>query len=107
MMDYQTLLADRTKLMKTNAIREILKVVGRPGIVSLAGGIPSPESFPMEIFRELTDKVLTKYSSDAFQYDLTEGFFPLREQLSVLLKSRGITAPPDAVNITSGSQGVL
>ncbi|MFA5905921.1 MAG: PLP-dependent aminotransferase family protein, partial [Desulfobacula sp.] len=44
---------------------------------------------------------------DAFQYDLTEGFFPLREQLSVLLKSRGITAPPDAVNITSGSQGVL
>ena len=106
-MDYQALLADRTELMKANAIREILKVVSRPGVVSLAGGIPSPESFPMEIFRELTDKVLTRYSSGAFQYDLTEGFLPLREQISVLLKSRGITISPDAVNITSGSQGVL
>ena len=106
-MDYQALLADRTELMKANAIREILKVVARPGVVSLAGGIPSPESFPMEIFRELTDKVLTKYSSGAFQYDLTEGFLPLREQVSVLLESRGIKTPPDAVNITSGSQGVL
>ncbi|MDA8133692.1 MAG: PLP-dependent aminotransferase family protein [Desulfobacteraceae bacterium] len=107
MMDYQSLLADRTALMKVNAIREILKVVSRPGVVSLAGGIPSPESFPMEIFRELVDRVLTRYDSGAFQYDLTEGFLPLREQVSLLLKSRGIIASPEAVHITSGSQGVL
>ena len=106
-MEYQSLLAGRTELMKANAIREILKVVSRPGVVSLAGGIPSPESFPMEIFRELVDRVLTRYASGAFQYDLTEGFLPLREQVSVLLKSRGITISPDAVNITSGSQGAL
>lgn len=106
-MNYKALLADRTELMKANAIREILKVVSKPGVVSLAGGIPSPESFPMDLFRELTDRVLTKYSSQAFQYDLTEGFVPLREQLSILLESRGITAAPDTVNITSGSQGVL
>jgi 2-aminoadipate transaminase len=107
MTNFETLLADRTKLMKASAIREILKVVSKPGVVSLAGGIPSPDSFPMEIFRELTDKVLTKYASGAFQYDLTEGFMPLREQASILLASRGINAPPDAINITSGSQGVL
>ena len=106
-MEYQSLLAGRTELMKANAIREILKVVSKPGVVSLAGGIPSPESFPMEIFRELVDRVLTRYSSGAFQYDLTEGFLPLREQVSALLKSRGITTPPEAVNITSGSQGIL
>ena len=107
MMGFETLLADRTKLMEANAIREILKVVSKPGVVSLAGGIPSPESFPMDIFKELTDRVLTKYSSGAFQYDLTEGFVPLREQVSILLESRGIKATPDTVNITSGSQGVL
>jgi 2-aminoadipate transaminase len=50
-MDYQHLLADRTKLMKASAIREILKVVSNPAIISLGGGIPSPESFPMEIIR--------------------------------------------------------
>ncbi len=74
-MDYQHLLADRTNLMQANAIREILKVVSNPGIISLAGGIPSPESFPMDIIQELTNKVLKKYKSTAFQYDLTEGFF--------------------------------
>ena len=106
-MDYQTLLADRTGLMKTNAIREILKVVSNPGIISLAGGIPSPESFPMDLFGELVDRVTRKYQSQAFQYDLTEGFLPLRKAVSTLLFQRGINASPDQVNITSGSQGVL
>lgn len=93
--------------MQANAIREILKVVSQPGIVSLAGGIPSPDSFPMDIFSLLTQKVLTKYSSAALQYDLTEGFMPLREQIALLLKARGIDILPDAVNICSGSQGIL
>ena len=106
-MDYQALLADRTRLMQTNAIREILKVVSKPGIISLAGGIPSPESFPMDMFNELSERVMEKYGSSAFQYDLTEGFIPLREQVSVLLAGRGIDASPEDVNITSGSQGIL
>lgn len=106
-MDYQALLADRTRLMQTNAIREILKVVSKPGIISLAGGIPSPESFPMDMFNELSEMVMEKYGSSAFQYDLTEGFIPLREQVSVLLAGRGIDASPEDVNITSGSQGIL
>jgi len=106
-MDFKHLLANRTRQMNANAIREILKVVSLPGITSLAGGIPSPDSFPMDIFTELTQKVLNKYSSSALQYDLTEGFIPLREQISALLDTRGIKACPDDVNICSGSQGVL
>ncbi|MCP4673557.1 MAG: PLP-dependent aminotransferase family protein [Desulfobacula sp.] len=106
-MEYQKLLASRTKLMEANAIREILKVVSKPGVVSLAGGIPSPESFPMDIISEIVQKVLKTYSSSAFQYDLTEGFMPLREQLSILLKKRGIESVPESINVTSGSQGVL
>lgn len=106
-MEYQHLLAKRTTQMGANAIREILKVVAKPGIISLAGGIPSPESFPMTIFRELTERVFTRYESAALQYDLTEGFIPLREQVSALLDQRGIKAEPDEVNICSGSQGLL
>ncbi len=106
-MDFKHLLAHRTKLMQANAIREILKVVADPSIISLAGGIPSPDSFPMDIFEELTARVLSKYKSQAFQYDLTEGFMPLREEVARLLEARGINITPEAVNITSGSQGVL
>ncbi len=106
-MNYKILLADRTKLMESSMIREILKVASKPGLISLAGGFSSPESFPLDIIKELTDKVLRKYESKAFQYDLTEGFIPLRVQLTHLLMDRGIKATVDEINIVSGSQGVL
>ena len=93
--------------MGASAIREILKVVGKPGMVSLAGGIPSPASFPMEKIHELTDAVFSKYGSSAFQYDLTEGFVPLREAMSQYLAGRGIKASAEELLIQSGSQGVL
>ena len=104
---FEDLLADRTNIMGASAIREILKVVGKPGMVSLAGGIPSPDSFPMEKIRELTDKVMTKYGSSAFQYDLSEGFIPLREAMAGYLAQKGINVPYEQILIQSGSQGVL
>jgi 2-aminoadipate transaminase len=106
-MDFKNLLAERTGIMGASAIREILKVVSEPGMVSLAGGIPAPDSFPMSIFSELTEKVIEKYASGAFQYDLTEGFKPLQDQLVTLLSERGINVKADEVNIATGSQGVL
>ena len=60
MTSFDHLLSHRTQRMGVNVIREILKVVNQPGMVSLAGGIPAPESFPMDIFGELTSKVLDK-----------------------------------------------
>lgn len=106
-MDFENLLANRTEMMGANAIREILKVVSQPGMISLAGGIPAPESFPMEIIRELTSKVFEKYDSAAFQYDLTEGFAPLRAVLSDYLQKKGIVATAEEIIVASGSQGVL
>ena len=106
-MNVENLLADRTKDMDASAIREILKVVSRPGMVSLAGGIPAPESFPMEIISDLTDRVITKYGSSAFQYDPTEGFGPLREALAVYLREKDIPVSAEEVLVASGSQGVL
>ncbi len=106
-MGLENLLADRTRNMDVNVIREILKVVSQPGMVSMAGGIPAPESFPLEIIRELTSIVIDKYASNAFQYDPTEGFGPLREILVDYLQSKGIQSSKEEILVASGSQGVL
>ena len=106
-MAFDHLIADRTGKMGVNVIREILKVVAQPGMVSLAGGIPAPESFPIEIIRELTAVVMDKYGSSAFQYGPTEGFGPLREVMVDYLGKREIKADADGILIASGSQGVL
>ena len=106
-MDFETILAERTKTMKASMIREILKVLERPGVISLAGGLPAPASFPLHLIPELTEKVIEKYESNAFQYSLTEGFIPLREALVPYLKTRNITTTMDDILITSGSQGLL
>ena len=106
-MDFTNILADRTNTMGASAIREILKVVGKPGMISLAGGLPSPDSFPMERIKELADRVFAKYGSRAVQYDLSEGFTPLREAMVDYLGNKGINVTADQVLIQSGSQGVL
>ncbi len=106
-MQFDHLLADRTSAMDVNVIREILKVVSQPGMVSLAGGIPAPASFPLEIIHELTSIVIDKYGSKAFQYDPTEGFGPLREILVDYLQSKGIKSNKEEILVASGSQGVL
>ncbi len=106
-MRFDTYLASRTSRMGASAIREILKVVSAPGMVSLAGGIPAKESFPMDIMEELFSRVIRRYGSNAFQYDLTEGFPPLREALVPFLAERGIQAEAKQILVTTGSQGVL
>lgn len=103
----QTIFAGRTRHMGVNAIREILKVVSQPGMVSLAGGVPSPDSFPLALVRQLTETVLSRYSAAALQYDTTEGFMPLREALSGYVRAQGIGASCDDILVTSGSQGAL
>lgn len=102
-----TIFATRTAKMQENAVREILKVVNRPGMVSLAGGIPAPESFPLDLMPTLLEKVLHNHGSTALQYDATEGFAPLRTALVTYLAEKGVTATADDVLVFSGSQGVL
>lgn len=106
-MNYETLFAGRTKTMGVNAIREILKVVAQPGMMSLAGGIPAPESFPLALMQQLMDNVLTRYGAAALQYNPSEGFGPLREALVDHLKSNRVDASAHDILVTSGSQGAL
>lgn len=103
----ERILATRTRGMKASAIREILKVASQPGVISLAGGLPAPESFPMAYMSELIDRVMTKHGPAAFQYGPTEGFPPLRETIAEYLSLRGVIAAPDEVIISTGSQQTL
>ena len=106
-MEYESLLADRTRLMEASVIREILKVASSPGMISLAGGLPAAESFPLEIMEELMGSVLGKYGGKALQYDASEGWGPLREALVGHLSGRGIVTASEGVLVMSGSQSIL
>ncbi len=102
-------LAHRAKRMNPSVIREILKVTEQPGIISLAGGLPSPDSFPVEAMREASARVLRDTPREALQYAASEGFAPLREWVAAHL-SEGFPAGPgmhveaSQVLITTGSQ---
>lgn len=106
-MNYEKILASRTSNIKASAIRELLKLGASQKLISLGGGLPSPDSFPLDLVMELTEKVLKKYESNALQYDTTEGFTPLRKALVEYVKTKGIDAELENIYITSGSQGFL
>ncbi|MFZ5547426.1 MAG: PLP-dependent aminotransferase family protein [Pseudomonadota bacterium] len=97
-------LAQRAARMNPSIIREILKVTEQPGVLSLAGGLPSPETFPIEAMREATARVLADTPKEALQYAASEGFGPLREWVAAELGRRGLKVTPTQVLITTGSQ---
>ncbi|VEB95588.1 2-aminoadipate transaminase [Cedecea lapagei] len=100
-------LAQRIQNLQPSAIRELLKHSKMPGVISLAGGIPSSELFDREGLEQATRLVLEENFNDAFQYGLTEGNTELRDQLVELCKARGIATRSDRLLITSGSQQAL
>ena len=97
-------LARRAGRMNPSVIREILKLTERPGVISLAGGLPSPDTFPVEAMREATARVLRDAPGEALQYAASEGFGPLREWVADHLASMGMTIAPSQVLLTTGSQ---
>lgn len=97
-------LAHRAERMNPSIIREILKVTEQPGIISLAGGLPSPDTFPIEAMREATARVLRDQPREALQYAASEGFGPLREWVAETLNAQGLRIDASQVLITTGSQ---
>jgi len=97
-------LARRAAAMNPSAIREILKLTERPGIISLAGGLPSPETFPIDVVREAASRVLRDTPREALQYAASEGFAPLREWVAEELSAQGLETDAAQVLITTGSQ---
>jgi 2-aminoadipate transaminase len=90
--------------MNPSVIRELLKVTEKPGIISFAGGLPSPQTFPIDAMREACDRVLKDDGQAALQYAASEGYAPLREWVAHDLLKQGMAVDPDHVLITTGSQ---
>jgi 2-aminoadipate transaminase len=100
--------ASRLANVETSAIRELFKLLGKPGIISFAGGFPDSAMFDVEGLREASQQALTEEPGAALQYGATEGYEPLRTQLAAFERSKGVTdIEPQDLIVTTGSQQAL
>ena len=100
-------LSERARKLTSSAIRELLKVVERPEVISFAGGLPSPAAFPVAEIRAAADRILRDTPTAALQYSPTEGYLPLREWIAARHSQPGAEVDPSRVLITTGSQQLL
>ena len=99
--------SQRAEQLQSSAIREILKITMRPEIISFAGGLPSPLTFPVDEMKVAFDKVLETNGKVALQYGPTDGYLPLRQWIADSLSTNGAKIIPEQVLMTSGSQQAL
>jgi len=99
--------ADRLQNVETSAIRELFKLLGKPGIISFAGGFPDSALFDVEGLKEASAQALAREPGAALQYGATEGHGPLREQLARFMASKGARAQAQELIVTTGSQQAL
>ncbi len=103
-MDITTKFSDKVKHLEASAIREIFKLLAKPGIISFAGGAPDPNLFPKSEFAEIAKEILGTQGNVALQYGVTEGYLPLRNWTKERLVKQGIINEADDVIIVSGGQ---
>ena len=100
--------ASRLDNVETSAIRELFKLLGKPGIISFAGGFPDSAMFDVEGIKAAANAALTEEPGGALQYGATEGYDPLRQQLAAFMQSKGVKdIAPDNLIVTTGSQQAL
>ena len=104
-MEYK--FSDKIANLKPSAIREIFKSLTDPSIISFAAGNPSPESFPVEDLASIAADIFANESTTALQYNITEGYAPLRQAVAERQKKRfgeTMVREDDSVLIVSGGQ---
>ncbi|OGB69590.1 MAG: aspartate aminotransferase [Burkholderiales bacterium RIFOXYC12_FULL_65_23] len=99
--------ADRLDKVETSAIRELFKLLGKPGIISFAGGFPDVALVDVDGIRAATLAALEQEPAGAMQYGATEGYAPLREQLASFMQAKGAAVAADQLVVTTGSQQAL
>ncbi len=104
-MDFSNLISNKMLGVKASAIREIFKVAADPSVISFAGGVPAPETYPVEDIKEICQKVLTNEPNVALSYGLSEGYIPLKKLvLERMQKNENISTENQEIIIVSGSQ---
>lgn len=104
-MDYP--FARRMNKIPRSFVREILKVTEDPDVISFAGGLPNPLSFPVEEVKKATSKILDEEGEQVLQYSTTEGYTPLRDFIAKRYSHQGLNVDSDDILITNGSQQCL
>ena len=99
--------ASRLNNVETSAIRELFKLLGKPGIISFAGGFPDPAMFDVAGIQEASNIALVEDPGAALQYGATEGYGPLREELARFMGTKGAALTADELIVTTGSQQAL
>src|SRR5688572_27795938 len=103
-MDFSKLYSDRAKRMRASEIRQILAVTQRSDVISFAGGLPNPATFPKKEILEATDWTLKHHGNLALQYSPTEGIPELRDEVAKYLNRDGTKYTRDSILVTNGSQ---
>ena len=104
---YAGLFASRTRVMTSSAMRDLMAVTARPEVISLAGGLPDPSSFPPATFAAVTARIAEESCAKALQYGPTEGLDETKACISEVMAAEGMRADADEIVVTTGGQQVI
>jgi DNA-binding transcriptional MocR family regulator len=107
--EWEPAYASRAERMRASEIRELLKLLDKPGVISFAGGIPDPALFPAKEAQQAFVDVLgdARLAGSALQYSVSEGYLPLRQWIVRHMGELGVDCDADNIVVTSGSQQAL
>jgi 2-aminoadipate transaminase len=104
---YGALFAERTKVMKSSAMRDLMALTERPDVISLAGGLPDTSTFPADSYASLMNSVAVQSCARALQYGPTEGLTLVKHCIVQVMAAEGLEVEPDEVLVTTGGQQVI
>jgi 2-aminoadipate transaminase len=104
---YAALFAERTKVMKSSAMRDLMALTEREDVISLAGGLPDTSTFPPDSYAALMGTVAAQSCARALQYGPTEGLASVKRCIAEVMRAESMTVDPDEVLVTTGGQQVI
>jgi len=104
---YASLFAQRTQVMRSSAMRDLMALTARPEVISLAGGLPDTSTFPAEDFAALMSHLAAKATARALQYGPTEGIDEVREAIVQVMEAEGTQVDGEDILVTTGGQQVI
>jgi 2-aminoadipate transaminase len=104
---YAGLFAQRTRVMRSSAMRDLMAITARPEVISLAGGLPDTSTFPPATFAAQMTRIAQESAAEALQYGPTEGFAETRSAVRMVMQAEGMSPDPDDIIVTTGGQQAL
>lgn len=104
---YAGLFAERTRVMRSSAMRDLMEITARPEVISLAGGLPDTSTFPPQSFARQMTRIAQESAAEALQYGPTEGFASTKECIRQVMGAEGMDPDPDDIIVTTGGQQAI